>query len=211
MNTKCMAQDVVYPHSLQKVWAALTESNALSQWLLPNTFELRVGHRFTFREETYHKHGNWNGIIECEVIEVEPLHRLTYIWSAHPGLPEMLISFTLEPVTSGTLLHLEQRVYIRTKQSEIFVQQALPSLHALLAGGLPYMARFFRIEVDESALTDALYDFVTDPRASRNERPVVQELHSFVPEMVSVLEHMILDGVEERKDVAEYVNFVFGH
>ncbi len=73
------------------------------------------------------------------------------------------------------------------------------------------MARFFRIEVDESALTDALYDFVTDPRASRNERLVVQELHSFVPEMVSVLEHMILDGVEERKDVAEYVSFVFGH
>ena len=72
------------------------------------------------------------------------------------------------------------------------------------------MTRFFHIEVDESALTDALYDFVTDPRPSRNERPVVQELHSFVPEMVSVLEHMILDGVEERKDVADYVSFVFG-
>jgi hypothetical protein len=62
-----------------------------------------------------------------------------------------------------------------------------------------------------AALTDVLYDFVTDPRASRNARPVMQELHSFVPEMVSVLEHMILDGVEERKDVADYVNFVFGH
>jgi len=210
MNTKRVTQDVVYPHSLQKVWAALTESNALSQWLLPNTFELRVGHRFTFREETYSKQESWSGIIECEVIEVEPLRRLAYTWSAYPGLPEMLISFTLETVAGGTLLHLEQKVYARTEQREVFVQQVLPSLHTLLAGGLPHMARFFHIKVDESALTDALYDFVTDPRASRNERPVVQELHSFVPEMVSVLEHMILDGVEERKDVAEYVNFVFG-
>ena len=211
MNTERIIQDVVYPHSLQKVWSALTESNALAQWLLPNTFELRVGHRFTFREETYYKQDSWNGIIECELIEVEPLRRLAYTWSAHLGLPEMLISFTLKPVASGTLLHLEQRVYTRTEQSEVFVQQALPSLHTLLAGGLPHMARFFHIEVDESALTDALYDFVTDPHASRNERPVVQELHSFIPEMVSVLEHMILDGVEERKDVADYVGFVFGH
>ncbi len=210
MNTKRITQNIVYPHSLQKVWAALTESNALSQWLLPNTFELRVGHRFTFQEETYRKQNSWNGIIECEVIEVEPLRRLAYTWAAYPGQLEMLISFTLKPVAHGTLLCLEQRVYTRTEQSVAFVQQALPSLHALLTGGLPHMARFFRIEVDESALTDALYDFVTDPRAARNERPVVQELHSFVPEMVSVLEHMILDGVEERKDVAEYVNFVFG-
>ena len=210
MNTKRITQDVVYSHSLEKVWAALTQSNALSQWLLPNTFELRVGHRFTFREETYRRQEGWNGIIECEVIEIEPLRRLAYTWSAHPSLPEMLISFTLKPVACGTLLHLEQEVYIRTKQNNGFVQQALPSLHALLEGGLPHMTRFFHIEVDESALTDALYDFVTDPRPSRNERPVVQELHSFVPEMVSVLEHMILDGVEERKDVADYVSFVFG-
>ncbi len=210
MNGKGIIQIVFYPHSLQKVWAALTESNALSQWLLPNTFELRVGHRFTFREETFRKHDGWNGIVECEVIEVELLHRLAYTWSAHPGLPEMLISFTLEPVAGGTLLRLEQKVFARTQQVGACVQKALPSLHALLAGGLPHMARFFRIEVDESALTDALYDFVTDPRTSRNERPVVQELHSFVPEMVSVLEHMILDGVEERQDVADYVNFVFG-
>ncbi len=84
MNTKRITQDVVYPHSLQKVWSALTENNALSQWLLPNTFELRVGHRFTFCEETFHKQDSWNGMIECEIIEVEPLRRLAYTWSAHP-------------------------------------------------------------------------------------------------------------------------------
>ena len=210
MNAKCITQNVVYPHPVQRVWAALTESNALSQWLLPNTFELRVGHRFTFREDTYSRRNGWNDVVECEVIEIELLRRLAYTWSAHPGLPEMLISFTLEPVAGGTLLRLEQRAFARTEHDAITAYKALPSLHALLAGGLPHMSRFFRIEVDEVALTDALYAFVTDPYTSRNERPVVQELHSFVPEMVSVLENMVLDGVEERQDVAEYVNFVFG-
>jgi hypothetical protein len=70
--------------------------------------------------------------------------------------------------------------------------------------------RFFRLQVDESALTDALFDFVVDPRASRNERPVITELHDVYPEMVDVLESMLLDGVEQRQHVAEYVHAVVG-
>jgi hypothetical protein len=65
---------------------------------------------------------------------------------------------------------------------------------------------FFRLLVDEDGLTDALLDFVSDPRASRNDRPVIQDLHDLAPGMVPVLEAMVLDGVEERADVAEYVH-----
>jgi len=65
---------------------------------------------------------------------------------------------------------------------------------------------FFRLLVDESGLTDALLDFVTDPRASRNDKPVIQDLHDLAPGMVPVLEAMVLDGVEDRQDVAEYVH-----
>jgi hypothetical protein len=64
---------------------------------------------------------------------------------------------------------------------------------------------FFRLLVDEDGLTDALFEFVTDPRASRNERPVVQDLYDLAPGMVPVLEAMVLDGVEARADVANYV------
>jgi hypothetical protein len=67
---------------------------------------------------------------------------------------------------------------------------------------------FFRLLVDEHGLTDALLDFVTDPRGTRNDRPVVQDLHDLAPGMVSVLEAMVLDGVEERQDVADYVHAV---
>ena len=60
--------------------------------------------------------------------------------------------------------------------------------------------------VDEDGLTDALLEFVSDPRGSRNDRPVIQDLHDLAPGMVPVLEAMVLDGVEERQDVANYVH-----
>jgi hypothetical protein len=66
----------------------------------------------------------------------------------------------------------------------------------------------FRLLVDEDGLADALLEFVTDPHGSRNDRPVIQDLHDLAPGMVSVLEAMVLDGVEERADVAAYVHAV---
>ena len=65
---------------------------------------------------------------------------------------------------------------------------------------------FFRLLVDEDGLTDALLEFVTDPRGTRNDLPVIQDLHDLAPGMVSVLEAMVIDGVEDRQDVADYVH-----
>src|SRR6185312_8499062 len=65
---------------------------------------------------------------------------------------------------------------------------------------------FFRLLIDEGGLTDALLEFVTDPRATRNDRAVIQDLHDLAPGMVPVLEAMVLDGVDNRQDVAEYVH-----
>ena len=69
---------------------------------------------------------------------------------------------------------------------------------------------FVRFNVDLESLTDAMWEFVTDPRPSRNERPVVKALDDIHPESVEVLESMLLDGTEERDDVAAYVTAVFG-
>ena len=69
---------------------------------------------------------------------------------------------------------------------------------------------FFRFDVDLEALTDAMFAFVIDPHPSRNERPVVKALDDMYPDSVEVLEAMLLDGTEEREDVAAYVVTVFG-
>lgn len=71
------------------------------------------------------------------------------------------------------------------------------------------MSRFFRLQVDVEDLTDEIYAFVTDPHASRNERPVIKELNDINPDFVDILENMVLDGTEERRDVADLVDAVF--
>jgi uncharacterized protein YndB with AHSA1/START domain len=207
MKKEILTQDAVYPHPVQRVWTALTKSSELALWLLPNDFAARVGHRFTF---TSNGGQGWSGIVECEVVEVVPYRRLSYTWYADPRSPAMLITFTLEQVAGGTHLHLEQTAHSTIGWQAELIREALPSLHLSL-GGPPTMSRFFRIMVDAEALTNALFEFVTDPYApSRNERPVVQELHTFAPEMIAVLENMILDGVNERRYIDEYIYAIFG-
>ncbi len=72
------------------------------------------------------------------------------------------------------------------------------------------MSSFFRLQVDLDDLTDAIYDFVIDPLPSRNERPVIQELNEINHDLVDVLDCMVLDGTEDRQDVADFVLTVFG-
>lgn len=71
------------------------------------------------------------------------------------------------------------------------------------------MDRFVRIEVDIDALTDEAHAFVTDPSPRRNDRPIVQELNDFNPDVVDILECMVLDGTEDREDVLAFMTAVF--
>jgi hypothetical protein len=72
------------------------------------------------------------------------------------------------------------------------------------------MTAFFRLQTNLDNLTDAMLAFVIDPSPSRNDRPVIQELGDINHDLVDVLECMVLDGTEERADVAAFVNAVFG-
>ena len=72
------------------------------------------------------------------------------------------------------------------------------------------MARSFRLAIDEETLTDELFAFVLDPRSTRSQRRIVSELRALAPGMIPVMEMMILDGVEERHHVRDYVAAVIG-
>jgi uncharacterized protein YndB with AHSA1/START domain len=91
------------PHPPEKIWRALTEGQLIEEWLLKNDFKPVVGHRFQFRREPM---PNWNGIIECEVLEVEPHSRLSYGWGSM-GL-ETVVAWTLTPTAVGTQVRMEQ-------------------------------------------------------------------------------------------------------
>jgi hypothetical protein len=71
------------------------------------------------------------------------------------------------------------------------------------------MSNIFQLLTHEEQLTDELFAFITDPSAdNRNERAIVSVLHEVLPQMVSVAECMILDGVDQRHYVADYVHAV---
>jgi|GEM_PF-5372350 uncharacterized protein YndB with AHSA1/START domain len=47
--TDTIQRELWFPQSRQEVWNAIAQSSTLAEWMYPNDFEPRVGHRFTFR------------------------------------------------------------------------------------------------------------------------------------------------------------------
>ena len=92
------------PHSPEKVWRALTDPALLAEWLLPVTgFGLEPDTAFMFRTQPY---PGWDGTVSCRMLEIEAQRKLRYAWEV-PFL-QTVVTFTLTPTESGTLLTLVQ-------------------------------------------------------------------------------------------------------
>lgn len=93
------------PHSPEKLWRALTQPHLIAEWLMQNDFEPAVGHRFNLRAD-------WGGVLDCEVLEVEPNRTLAYTWNfVHDDAAfnlQSVVTFTLTPTPIGTHLRMEQ-------------------------------------------------------------------------------------------------------
>ena len=91
-NPELTAQSIViekeFPYPPAKIWRALTEGSLIKEWLLENDFEPVVGRRFNFRTTPMPQ---WNGVVDCEVLMVEPNHRLSYTWNPFDGLRTMVV------------------------------------------------------------------------------------------------------------------------
>jgi uncharacterized protein YndB with AHSA1/START domain len=89
----------------EKLWRALTQPHLIEEWLMKNDFTPLVGHRFNLR-------GDWGGVLDCEVLAVEPHRTLSYTWDhKHENAAFNLtsvVTFTLTPTSTGTHLRMEQ-------------------------------------------------------------------------------------------------------
>lgn len=103
-NPTTLVVERVFPHPPQKLWRALTESPLLAQWMMNNDFEPTVGRKFQFRADPVPQ---WNGIVDCEVLAIDPLRSLSYSWGVGEGL-QWTVLLTLTPVEGGTHLRMEQ-------------------------------------------------------------------------------------------------------
>ena len=97
--------DREFPFPPEKIWRALTQPHLIEEWLMKNDFKAAVGHHFKLR-------GDWGGVLDCEVLAVEPNKTLSYTWNfAHDDAAynlQSVVTFTLTPISTGTHLRMEQ-------------------------------------------------------------------------------------------------------
>jgi uncharacterized protein YndB with AHSA1/START domain len=102
-TTRSLVIEREMPYPPEKIWRALTEGPLIKEWLMDNDFQPVVGHGFSFRSTPV---PNWNGVIDSEVLVVEPSKKLSYTWGTM-GM-ESVVVWTLVPTSGGTLLRMEQ-------------------------------------------------------------------------------------------------------
>jgi uncharacterized protein YndB with AHSA1/START domain len=113
-ETQTVVLEKTFPYAPVKVWRALTESNLLAQWLMSNDFEAVPGRSFQFRAQPM---AQWDGVIDCSVIALDPPRSLTYTWRSL-GL-DSVVHFTLTAVEGGTHLRMTQTGF-RPEQQAAF-------------------------------------------------------------------------------------------
>ena len=107
-ETVAVTLDTEMNSPIGRVWTALTDSETLSKWMMfkTNDFKPEVGHTFQFRDAPYYE-----GVIDCEVTEVDEPNRLAYTWTTEgvDGQPHStVVTWILEEGDGVTRVHLEQ-------------------------------------------------------------------------------------------------------
>ena len=114
-QTESISFELDLPHAPEKVWRALTDPTLLAQWLLPVVdLKLERGAAFTLKTQAY---PGWDGTVNCRMVEIEALRKLSYTWSV-PFL-ETVVTFTLTPTASGTRLSLVQSGFRPEQKREL--------------------------------------------------------------------------------------------
>lgn len=104
-QTRTVTIERDFAHSTEKLWRALTQPHLIADWLMHNDFVPTLGHTFQLR-------GEWGGILDCEVLAIEPERSLSYTWNFANDDPAYalatVVTFTLTPTQNGTHLRVEQ-------------------------------------------------------------------------------------------------------
>jgi uncharacterized protein YndB with AHSA1/START domain len=110
-RARSIVVEEILPHPPEKIWRTLTTAGLIEEWLMPNDFLPAIGHRFTFRTKPM---GNWDGVVHCEVLTLEPNRLLRYSWiggsddnAQYGSKLESVVTWTLTVEGEGTRLRME--------------------------------------------------------------------------------------------------------
>ena len=126
-DTRSIVVEIDLDAPPEKVWRALTETELVAAWLMPNDIRPEPGHRFTMRAQPT---PGWDGTVTCEVLVAEPHRRLSYRWRGGADAVEgyghrldTVVTWTLTPTgAGGTHLKLEHAGFT---EADGFAFQAL--------------------------------------------------------------------------------------
>ncbi len=112
-----------FPHKPKVVWEYLTQAELITQWLMPNDFQLILGYDFQFKTKLLPQFDS-DGIFYCKVLEIEPLKKLSYSWKAGPGNGKIsldsVVIWTLVEKDNGTELQLVQNGFKEIENFSIY-------------------------------------------------------------------------------------------
>ncbi|MCU0422426.1 MAG: SRPBCC domain-containing protein [Bacteroidia bacterium] len=92
----------LFPYDIETVWNALSNADALSEWLMPTDFVLEKNRTFTFRTKPQ---PGFDGIVRCEIVDFTIPSFLQYTWQGGPLKKPTLVTFRLVAVPEGTMLY----------------------------------------------------------------------------------------------------------
>jgi uncharacterized protein YndB with AHSA1/START domain len=122
MSRTAIVVEKILPFAPEKIWRALTNSDLIAKWLMPNDFVPQVGHRFNFRTRPM---GDWDGVVHCEVLACEPPLLLRYSWKggSDSGKASRLdtdVTWTLTPVEGGTHVRMVHDGFVLPENSAAY-------------------------------------------------------------------------------------------
>ena len=129
-----------YPHPPAKVWRAVTDPALIPLWTStgqggrPVGFSTTVGTKFQFVAKP--KPG-WNGVVDCEVLEVNEPSLLRYSWAGGDGGGGVTqVVYRLQPHAGGTRFTYEHTGF--TGIGGVFMAKLLSRVRTkMLTVGLP--------------------------------------------------------------------------
>jgi len=88
-----------YDYPIQRVWHAISDARAISEWFIEADFKAEVGYQYKFKHEST--------IVTGQVLEANPPTELIYTWKVGEMEVVTTVKWLLEAQNHGTLLLLE--------------------------------------------------------------------------------------------------------
>lgn len=98
-----ITREQIFPHSIDKVWNAISKSEELSTWFVRADFKAVPGYEYTFNSLDPDEDCS---TIQGEVMQANP-YTLIYTWVVVSVPVKTTVKWVLEEVKEGTKLYLE--------------------------------------------------------------------------------------------------------